>query len=225
MIDPAKVMIVTPTHDGNVCCGYASGIATCANLFAGIGFIAGNSDIGLVRAMQAHLFLQTQFDHLLSIDADIQFSRTDLELLYEGDEDIACAEYVKKDGTGDAARYGLGFVRIHRSVFDKLRALTIDNTEHGKSAPMVGDFIHKGTVMADFFPSGPNFSGHWLGEDNGFFHLCEIAKIATRVEKRTRLVHWGRMSFVYQPQTLSPTELPVEGTMPSLQPLSIPPQS
>jgi glycosyltransferase involved in cell wall biosynthesis len=208
-INPASVIIITPTHDGNVVSGYAGALASCAGLYGGISFIVGNSNVAFARNLQAAAFLQSPFEWLLSIDADIQFSRPDMELLYEGDELIVCAEYAKKDLSANApAQFGFGFTRIHRSVFGQLTELTIDTTEHGPQAPMVGTFVWEDKVISDFFPTGPARGGvKWMGEDHGFFHLVQYAGIKPRIEKRTQLVHWGRMGFRYQP-TLSTTELP-----------------
>lgn len=202
MIDPAKVVIITPTHDGNVCSGYAGALSSSAGLYGAISFVTGNSNIALARNCQAGAFLtQTRFDWLLSIDADIQWSRRDLELLFEGDEQIVCAEYAKKDLTSNRpAQFGMGFVRIHRSVFEFIRSLTSDdNIQAGPGAPMVGSFIWQSMILEDFFPTGPALNGHFLGEDQGFFHLVHMAGITPRIEKRTSLVHWGRFGYHYTP--------------------------
>ncbi len=211
-VDPSKVFIVTPTHDGNVCCGYAGALARSAGLYGAIGFISGNSNIALARALQAAAFLaREEFTWLLSIDADMQWTRKDLELLYEGEEPIVCAEYAKKDGSNRPAQLGLGFTRIHRDVFGHLRTLTTDRTPDGKEAPMIGNFKWESQIVDDFFPTGPGMDGRFLGEDQGFFHLVQMSGLLPRIETRTRLLHWGRAAFAYEPPA-SNSELP---TMPA----------
>lgn len=107
---------------------------------------------------------------------------------------IVCAEYSRKVETGDPARFGLGFCRIHRSVFDLLEAAVTDPPE---SRPRVGTYSARGAVIHDFFPRGPGLNGHWFGEDTGFFHLCRVCSIVPRIEQRTDLIHIGRKAFPY----------------------------
>lgn len=212
-IDPQSVMIVTPTHDGNVVAGYAGGISACAGLFGFVGFVVGNSNVSLTRDIQAAMFLKNALAQwLLSIDADIQFTRNDLELLMEGDELIRVAEYAKKSfKPGEKpAQFGMGFSLIHRDVFDTLKLLKQFKgvTESHDGPPLIEQFYWEGEIVDHFFPTGPNdLTSHWIGEDHGFFHYARMANIATRVETRTRLIHWGRAAFPYQPQVAS-SELP-----------------
>jgi hypothetical protein len=214
MIDPLKVLVCTPAGDGRVECGYAGGLmaASSAHLFGNILFSAGCSDVRMVRNLIAHAFLKTQFEWMVSIDADICFSADDFKILmdyppYEliensddttvnewGEAVIVCAEYARKVETLDPCRFGLGFTRIHRFVFD-----TLLNADDDDGKPRVGGFLHKGELITDYFPNGPGLDNTWFGEDTGFFHLCRLCGITPRVEQRTKLIHVGRKAYPYAP--------------------------
>lgn len=203
-VDPAKVFLCTPTHDGTLCTGYTGGALSSGHLFGGVAFIVGTSHVQLARDLQARAFLrQPQFEWLLSIDADIGFSRADLQLLYEGDSLLRVAEYSKKNFKDAANQFGMGFVLIHRSVFTALDEVALDD-----GVPLVDVFPWQGEMVANYFPSGVLNAGHWMGEDHGFFMLAKVAGIIPRVETRTRLVHWGRHGYEYAPPELKPAELP-----------------
>jgi hypothetical protein len=210
-IDSSKVLIVTPTHDGNVCSGYAAGLATCAGLYGALSFIVGNSHVALARNCMAAAFLsQEKFEWMIAIDADIQFSQEDMRLLQEGDELLVCAEYAKKDlNEMKPAQFGLGFTLIHRDVFARLKAITVQEEGPHYGAPLVGEFIYQGRVIDEYFPSGMSSTGHWMGEDHGFFGLCRLAGIKPRLETRARLVHWGRLGYRYEPSPSGAGKLPV----------------
>lgn len=109
-----------------------------------------------------------------------------------GEALIVTAEYARKVDTLDPARFGLGFARIHRSVFERLEV-----AEDSEGVPRVGQFTHQGQLYSQFFPMGPGFHGTYFGEDTGFFHLCRLCEITPRVEQRTRLIHTGRKAYPY----------------------------
>lgn len=229
MIDPKKVLVATPSHSGDVCCGYAGGIAEVfASGFAGsISMLQGCADIGSARCQIVDAFKSSPFDWLVFIDGDIQFSAKDFGLLMRNEPDstfdgesvkysrvgleygqlrnatdlesfewnpelLVTAEYARKTATKEPVRFGLGFARIHKSVFKKLDDLTDDS---GKE--LVDQFFHQGRLVREYFPMTTLGDGRRVGEDGGFWTLCRLAGLTPRVERRTRLVHWGRYAYHY----------------------------
>jgi hypothetical protein len=158
---------------------------------------------------------------------------------------LVTAEYSYKDDALRPCRFGLGFTRVHRSVFERLMALQHDGgptvevrrdvferLKNLKNEPGTGNFVtyaqlaedlideligtaedkagqprlwrisHQGRLLYDFYPSGALVSqfvpnANWMGEDYGFFTLCQLAGIIPRIETRTRLLHIGRKAYPY----------------------------
>lgn len=111
---------------------------------------------------------------------------------------LVCAEYSFKNDNLEPVKLGMGFVRIHKSVFAKLMDL-----EHEDGAKRLWQMTFRGRLIADFFPSGPLLNqlvptAEWKGEDHGFWTLCHLAGLFPRIERRTRLTHIGRKGYVYQ---------------------------
>lgn len=104
---------------------------------------------------------------------------------------IVTAEYARKSEGAPPARLGLGFARIHRSVFAALDALNLESGE-----ARIDSFMYEGRLVADYFISGCS-EHRWLGEDTGFFSLCRMAGIHPRVEQRCKLEHVGKKSWPY----------------------------
>lgn len=111
---------------------------------------------------------------------------------------LVTSEYPYKNESGENIRFGMGFVRIHRSVFERLKKLT-----NAAGDSRLWSMLYKGVELYDFFPSGPLIhhllpTADWKGEDAGFFTLCSLAGILPRMETRTRLTHIGRKGYHYQ---------------------------
>ncbi len=106
---------------------------------------------------------------------------------------IVCAEYARKSEGAPPARLGLGFARIHRSVFAALDKLDTDTPGEAR----IDSFQYEGQLVADYFLSGCS-EHRWLTEDTGFFSLCRLAGIHPRVEQRCSLEHIGKKSYPYR---------------------------
>jgi len=111
---------------------------------------------------------------------------------------LVCAEYPFKNDDLEPVKLGMGFVRIHRSVFRMLQELKHPDT----GEPRLWQCSHKGRIITDFFPTGPVIStfvptAEWKGEDHGFFTLCMLAGLIPRIETRTQLTHIGRKGYPY----------------------------
>ena len=219
MIDPLTVLICTPSHAGKVETSYAGGLASCASahLFGNMAFLNNNSHVSLARDTMADGFLRSPFEWMVFIDDDIGFTERDFRILMDypvndvppmddsyaskdekGRVLISCAEYSRKDEQNTPARFGLGFTRIHRKVFEALDALTFDNGEE-----RVRQYRHQGRMLRDYFISGAMTDGNFLGEDTGFFSLVRLAGITPRIEQRTRLIHTGRKQYAYVAPTIA----------------------
>lgn len=124
---------------------------------------------------------------------------------------VVTAEYAFKNDTCSPCKMGLGFTRIHRSVFERLSDLKHERQEcphcrgelEGSGAPRLYEAMFQGHLYRDYYPSGPFVSalvpgGDWKGEDHGFFMLCMLAGIVPRIETRTNLAHLGTKAFFYQ---------------------------
>lgn len=156
----------------------------------------GGSNIGAVRNMIAHQFMsKSDLEWLVMIDDDIGFGLEDWDLLWEdhGGELAVVAEYLQKiDGERRVAHFGCGFCRVHRRVFELLTQLTGHD-----GAPWVSQGIYSGVLLWEYFPQGVNAAGEYRQEDHGFWQLVRATEVPVRIETRTRLIHSGRSSWIY----------------------------
>lgn len=159
-----------------------------------------DSHPGRGRNRAAANFLATDCDYMLFIDSDIVFTPLDIERLMESNEPIAAGIYFLKSeevkpclqtlpghqpfavgGMLEVARTGTGFLRIHRSVFEKLKEIAKPYTNHGRPE-------------WDFFCSGV-VGNEWLSEDWYFCDMARAAGFKVMVDTRIQLGHEG--SIVY----------------------------
>lgn len=151
IIDPRGVYLAIPCGDGRLMSEVAGSLVQCAGLFGAVSMPAECSHVSLVRNLIAAQFLAAPFEWLVCVDNDIRFSREDYELLLQPtDPDnaqqpeptriavptmsgtrtmadaLVCAEYPYKNDTLEPVKLGMGFVRIHRSVFRTLEHLKQD---------------------------------------------------------------------------------------------------
>jgi FkbM family methyltransferase len=160
-----------------------------------------DSHPGRARNRAAGNFLSTDCDYLLFIDGDIHFHRGHIEMLMESNEPVLGGIYCIKTadetrpclqtlpghapiacgGLAEVRRTGTGFLRIHRSVFEKLKDKATRYTNHGRPE-------------WDFFPSGV-INGEWLSEDWYFCDLAREAGFKVMIDTRVQVGHEG--SIVY----------------------------
>lgn len=171
----------------------------------------GESSISSARDYVAHYFLtRTSCDWLVWIDSDISFSLQDWDYLMEdhAGELAVCAEYMKKtlDLSPQVANFGLGFARIHRSVFETLDAMTRDDGEPRlmRYRSMVQLENEQGGMeeFVEYHPIGIHPDGSRRNEDHGFWLMVRLADIAIRKETRTRLGHTGAFTWWYDKNKL-----------------------
>jgi hypothetical protein len=155
----------------------------------------GISNIPLARNLVVNKFKESNCDWLMMVDSDIIFSDDDWNYLWEGEENIVIGPYARKIPGLPCNKFGLGFTRVHRSVFDKLDKLeNIDGTETAQR------FYLESQIMVHYFPVGVTGDSRWLDEDRGFFLLCAMAGIFYRIEERCRLGHVGAFIYGYPNQ-------------------------
>lgn len=218
MIDPASVLIAIPAFDGRWESATGAGLFAIARaqMAVNLAKLDGNSNIALARNMVAHSFLKSPFEWLVFIDADMGFTADDYALLMDWTKNpppplnqelhdaatlagiaeertalLVSCEYARKVDNAPPARMGLGFARIHRSVFTALDALTLDSGE-----ARIDSFMFQGQHVADYFLCGC-VEHRYMTEDTGFFSLCRMAGIHPRIEQRTKLDHIGKRIFPY----------------------------
>lgn len=216
MIDPRKAMVVIPSHDGRIEAGCTGGLVSsaAAGLMCNIAFVCMNSEISAVRNSIAHMFVMSKLDWLVTVDSDIQFNTDDARFLLSVEKDfevsgqkisptrnedgaeiaVSC-EYSKKTNEPQIIRFGMGFCRFHRSVFEKLAALKKED-----GSELLSRYYDEGMMKVEYYPVGTTSDGRRLGEDVYFWNLCALAGITPRIERRTRLIHWGRAAYPYKPQ-------------------------
>lgn len=155
--------------------------------------------VGWARNRAATLFLATDIEYLFFVDMDIAFTRQHVFRLFDSDEPIIGGMYfikttkrllpcfvhfagkgglLRTGGVENVARTGTGFMRIHRSVFEKLK----ETTATYKDAD--------GLVDYDFFPVGPS-SDEYLAEDWGFCDLAREAGFKIMLDTGIQVLHEG----------------------------------
>lgn len=155
IIHPRGVYLAIPCGDGRIMSEVTGSIVQTAGLWSAISMPSECSHVSLVRNLIAAQFLATACEWLVCVDNDIRFSREDYLLLLQPRDTEACydsafpeptrvatatasgtrtmadalvvAEYSYKNDTLEPVKNGMGFVRIHRSVFRTLEALKHDH--------------------------------------------------------------------------------------------------
>jgi hypothetical protein len=201
-----KALLATPLHSGCADRDFITGLLESHGLYAGWSCLEGQANISHARDLLVAQFLASDCTTLVFIDGDIGFGRGDLQRLLSAPLAIVGGLYPRKretlkwvcvpqpedlpeipgyPGYKRVRRVGTGFLRIDRTVFEKLIA-----SGHVASYPARGQTVHH------FFPSGV-VDGEFLSED---FYFCEIAARAgfgIYVDQNIRLRHVGRR--VYRP--------------------------
>jgi hypothetical protein len=203
--DPREIVVAVPCHTGRIDVLTANGLCN----IIGTGRIAnqplwnyGGSNVGAVRNDILHTFLTlSDCQWLMMIDDDIGFTVDDWDLLWEDQagELAVCAEYLQKiDGEKVAAQFGLGFARVHRTVFERLMAMTLED-----GTPFLRQGYYAGKLLWEFFPQGVTVAGEYRQEDHGFWQLVRIAQVSVRIERRCKLAHSGRSTWRYDADELA----------------------
>lgn len=128
------VMIATPMYGGMCSAQYLGGILDTIQVLGGkdigvaVSNITNESLITRGRNALVKAFLETEFDYLMFIDADIGFSGKDVLTLIEADRDIACGIYPKKEINWSSVRRGVQEGAQNLSEFAGAFVLNLDPT-------------------------------------------------------------------------------------------------
>lgn len=194
--------------------------------------IAGDSHANRGMNKIACAFLKSGCDVWINIDADIIFSRRDIDNLLSHDVPLVYGIYPKKEdkaepclctfptppvpderNLAEVRRSGRGFMLVRREL---LEAMKEDN-----GGPALRYHNH-GEVQWDFFPSGPvigEFSAlgdgkdedgfplrEWISEDWFFCERARALGVKTLVDVRIALGHEGGKVFTFGPDQVERTD-------------------
>ncbi len=155
----------------------------------------------------AHFLRETTRDYLFFIDSDIIFEKEHIDMMMESDEPVLAGIYCKKSkgiepcintlpGTPDTpcggyqeiARAGTGYLRIHRSVFEKMKDVGSDNPNWAKY------YRNHGVDEWEFFPVGV-VNEEYLSEDWYFCDRARALGFKVMLDTRVQLRHEGSAIF------------------------------
>jgi len=127
-------MIATPMYGGMCTAQYLGGVLDTIQVLGGrnigvaVSNITNESLITRGRNALVKAFMETDFDYLMFVDADIGFSGKDILTLIEADRDIACGIYPKKEINWSSVRRGVQEGAENLSEFAGAFVLNLDPT-------------------------------------------------------------------------------------------------
>lgn len=197
------VMIATPMYGGMCTAQYLGGILDTIQ-------VLGNRDIGVAvsnitneslitrgRNALVKAFLETDFDYLMFIDADIGFSGKDILTLLDADRDIACGIYPKKEINWSSVRRGVTEGAQNLSEYAGAFVLNLDpafptvTTDEKGMIPVrhagTGFMLIKREVFAKLADRVPEYVNHNVKDANGNVITAATGRIreyfATKIDK------------------------------------------
>jgi hypothetical protein len=183
------------------------------NIDHGIMTVANESLITHGRSRIANFFMNnTEFEYLFCLDADVAFSPEDMLKLYSYQKPIVSASYPMKTLPirhcyelynpvklcGNLVKIGgigMGFVLIHRSIFEKLNKYYselkyfpgLNNSNYPITEKEYHNSYHYFAEM--------NKEGKYLGEDMSFFHRVSDIGYDVWMDTSIVLQHIGSHVF------------------------------
>jgi len=156
-------------------------------------------------------FLETDFERLLFIDSDIEFTPEDVSKLWNMNCDVAVGCYPMKrldtpttawkdgslvdldqlEGITEIDYAGTGFMMIHRQVFDDFR-LEFPNRGHREGKP--SDNVHDSRESFNYFDTRVD-GGVFLSEDYCFCQDFREMGGKILLDPSIKLTHWGSFGF------------------------------
>lgn len=216
-IRPKDVTIGYPVYDGRP---ELASIQTLLlnkdltnNCIVAIQYSIGDSLVTRARNRIVQKFLESESDYLFFIDSDIQFTISDINRIREHGKTIMGGVYLKKKipyspvansvigEEGDLLlmkEVGTGFVCIHRSVFEDIRAM---QPEHS----YMPDDDEDGSEYYDWFRVGVVEEAgrkRYLSEDYYFCYLARLAGHKVYYDPSVFTRHIGRAVYPFKDRDL-----------------------
>jgi len=156
------------------------------NCVGGIRYALGDSLVTRARNKIVQKFMESEYQYLMFIDSDIQFKMEDINILRNHNKPLIGGVYLKKDipykpvansflhlqdGLNVMKEIGTGFMMIHRSVFDDIRAMEPELCYKADDDEDDGDYY-------DYFRVGvvtEDDRTRYLSED---YYFCYLARKA-----------------------------------------------
>jgi len=152
--------------------------------------------------MATATFLSTDCEEMVVIDMDIHFTREDVDKLLSHDVPLVYGLYPKKalplqwcvatltdenpfggdEPLVEVKRAGRGFMRVHRSVFEKMK-------------PLVPEYHNHGRPEWQFWHEGCDNDGEWRSEDWWFCDNWRKLGGKVLVDQTICLQHIGDYSY------------------------------
>ena len=217
-----SLLICTPVYASPMM-PYVESIHRVNHEFMGTGldydilYITGESLVQRARNNAVCAFLDSRFDRLLFIDADIEFKPEDIETLWNLDENVCCGSYPFKrlglhttcwkngklvnldslDGPTEIDYAATGFLMVKREVFEEMR-VQYPEKRHMEGLPD-GNFEDRKESFAWFDPrvTEGQFPDErvYLSEDYSF--SVDYRNMGGKIilEPSIRLKHYGTYGF------------------------------
>lgn len=202
-----SVFIAIPTYNHSIdyTCTYSlisAGIALTLNkIDFGIQFFPGDCYLDRIRNRIASTFLDTHYERLLMIDADVGFQSNDLINFLSHDKLAICGLYPKKNEkkewssanirqSGDLLEVdwaATGFLMVHRDAFKAIEPWSVEYAENNDPNRKMRGFFDRGSCDRS--------AGLRLGEDYSFCERLLQAGIKIYADHNMKLSHSGWYSF------------------------------
>lgn len=170
----------------------------------GVIYLVGDSLVTRARNKTVKKFLETDGEYLLFIDSDIIFRQEDIIRLRSHGKMVAGGVYLKKklpyspvcnrllgneDGLHKMAEIGTGFMMIHRSVFDAIKAKYPEHVYKNEGDEESGEYY-------DYFRVGV-VEGRYLSEDYYFCWLARQCGYDVFLDPEILVKHEGKATYPF----------------------------
>lgn len=202
-----SLYIAIPTYNNNIDSSFAQSLIKAVIAMSGkvnysIKFYTEDAYLDRLRNRIADEFLQTNFEKLMMLDADMIWNENDFMKFLENDDLVTFGLYpIKRLTQNKWAAWnvreengrivvdfgGTGFCTIKREVFEKIKPYSLYYSE-------ASEISHK---LYGFFDriGSPISNDARLGEDFSFCERCRLAGIKLYADPQIKFAHCGRHVF------------------------------